>query len=55
MEIIGLTKEQFTQIAMIAQGDFLRVLLASTEERKKIFPAAVRHRAVRKATGAPCR
>lgn len=37
MEIIGLTKEQFTQIAMIAQGDFLRVLLASTEERKKIF------------------
>ena len=22
---------------MIAQGDFLRVLLASTEERKKIF------------------
>lgn len=37
VEIIGLTKEQFTQIAMIAQGDFLRVLLASTEERKKIF------------------
>lgn len=37
IEIIGLTKEQFTQIAMIAQGDFLRVLLASTEERKKIF------------------
>ena len=37
IEIIGLSKEQFTQIAMIAQGDFLRVLLATTEERKKIF------------------
>lgn len=36
-EIIGLTKEQFSQIAMIAQGDFLKVLLAGTEERMKIF------------------
>ena len=36
-EIIGLDRQQFTQIAMIAQGDFLRLLFASTEERKKIF------------------
>ena len=36
-QILGFNYEQFTQIAMIAQGDFLRVLLASTEERKKIF------------------
>lgn len=36
-EILGVTKEQFTQIAMIAQGDFLRLLLASTEERIGIF------------------
>ena len=36
-ELLGLTREQFGQIAMIAQGDFLRVLLASTDERKKIF------------------
>ena len=36
-EIVGLDKNQFTQIAMIAQGDFLKLLLASTEDRKKIF------------------
>jgi exonuclease SbcC len=36
-EIIGIDRNQFTQIAMIAQGDFLRLLLASTDERKKIF------------------
>ena len=37
VEIIGIDRNQFTQIAMIAQGDFLKLLLASTEERKKIF------------------
>lgn len=36
-EILGVTREQFCQIAMIAQGDFLRLLLAKTEERQKIF------------------
>lgn len=36
-EMIGLDKQQFTQVAMIAQGDFLRLLLAKTEERSKIF------------------
>ncbi|MBO5287488.1 MAG: SMC family ATPase [Clostridia bacterium] len=36
-EIIGVTREQFTQIAMIAQGDFLKLLLATTQERQKIF------------------
>lgn len=36
-ELIGLDKQQFTQVAMIAQGDFLRLLLAKTEERSKIF------------------
>lgn len=35
--ILGVNKEQFTQIAMIAQGDFLKLLLASTEERIEIF------------------
>lgn len=37
IEIIGVDKEQFTQIAMIAQGDFLKLLLASTEDRIRIF------------------
>ena len=36
-EIIGIDRCQFTQIAMIAQGDFLKLLLAPTEDRKKIF------------------
>ncbi len=36
-EIMGIDRNQFTQIAMIAQGDFLKLLLASTEDRKKIF------------------
>lgn len=37
VEIIGLDVHQFTQIAMIAQGDFLKLLLAESKERKKIF------------------
>ena len=37
VDILGLTREQFAQIAMIAQGDFRRMLTSSTEERKAIF------------------
>lgn len=36
-EIIGLTAEQFTQIVMIAQGDFLKLLYTKSDERKEIF------------------
>lgn len=36
-EIIGLDVDQFTQIAMIAQGDFLKLLHAESKERKRIF------------------
>lgn len=36
-EIIGLDYNQFCQIAMIAQGQFTRLLNASTEERSRIF------------------
>ncbi|MBP1925503.1 exonuclease SbcC [Sedimentibacter acidaminivorans] len=35
--LIGIDKNQFSQIAMIAQGDFLKLLLSSTDERGKIF------------------
>lgn len=37
VELIGLDRKQFTQIAMIAQGDFQKLLLAGTEERGNIF------------------
>ena len=33
IEIVGLSLEQFTQISMIAQGQFLKLLLASSKER----------------------
>ena len=36
-EVIGLDYRQFTQIAMIAQGDFQKLLLAATQERGEIF------------------
>jgi len=36
-ELLGLDYQQFTQIAMIAQGDFQKLLLAGTEERGRIF------------------
>ncbi len=35
--LIGLSKDQFCRIAMIAQGDFLKLLFASTKERIEIF------------------
>jgi len=38
-EIIGLDKKQFVQIAMIAQGDFLKLLMASTTDRQPILQA----------------
>lgn len=37
VEIMGIDADQFTQIAMIAQGDFLKLLHAESKERRKIF------------------
>jgi exonuclease SbcC len=36
-EIIGLTREQFSQVSMISQGDFRKLLQADTKERQRIF------------------
>lgn len=36
-EIIGIDRTQFSQIAMIAQGDFMKLLFSKTDERQKIF------------------
>ena len=37
VELLGLDRKQFSQIAMIAQGDFLKLIMARTEERRDIF------------------
>ena len=36
-DILGLTREQFSQIAMISQGDFRKLLQADTRQRQQIF------------------
>ncbi len=36
-ELLGLRREQFSQIGMIAQGDFRKILTADTDARREIF------------------
>lgn len=36
-DILGVDREQFAQIAMLSQGEFLKLLIADTAERQKIF------------------
>ena len=36
-EVLGVDKDQFSSIAMLAQGDFKRLLLAERNEKKAIF------------------
>lgn len=36
-EILGIEREQFSKIAMIAQGDFMKLLMANTDDRRKLF------------------
>lgn len=37
VEILGLDQRQFTQIAMLAQGEFMKLLVAPTDQKKEIF------------------
>ena len=36
-DLVNMNRDQFKQIGLIAQGDFLKLLLAKTEERAKVF------------------
>lgn len=36
-EIVGLNKDQFMQVAMIAQGEFMELLRAKSDDKKRIF------------------
>lgn len=36
-ELLGLNYEQFTQIALIAQGDFQKLIMADTGERQRLY------------------
>ena len=37
IRIVGLTKSQFMQVAMIAQGEFMELLRASSDRKREIF------------------
>ena len=37
VELLGVSRDQFSQIAMLAQGDFMRLLFSDTESRSKIL------------------
>ncbi len=37
VDLLGITSQQFKQIAMIAQGEFLQLLLSDSKERGEIF------------------
>ena len=37
VEIIGINSKQFKQIAMLAQGEFINVLFAKSEDRTEVF------------------
>lgn len=36
-QLLGMDSDQFTQISMLAQGDFMKILLAKAAERQDIF------------------
>lgn len=50
--IIGLSREQFSQVCMISQGDFRRLLEADTENAKNLY-GYFQNRAVRRSAKPP--
>ena len=42
-DILGVDKDQFCQIAMIAQGEFRELLLADTENPPEDIPEDIQH------------
>lgn len=41
-ELMGLDRERFSQVAMLSQGEFLKLLLASTQDRSAVFRSIFR-------------
>ena len=37
VSLLGINKDQYSQIAMLAQGNFMKLLKASTEKKKELF------------------
>ncbi len=46
IDIVGLNKGQFMQVAMIAQGEFMELLRAKSDEKKSDFPKIIPHRKI---------
>lgn len=41
-ELLGLDRDRFIQVSMLAQGEFLKLLFASTQERSQVFRSIFR-------------
>lgn len=45
-ELLGVDREQFSQISMLAQGEFKELLVAESGDRQKIFSKLFTHQGI---------